>query len=274
MATRPTHIAHRDPNIAYHQDWEFRREAIIWDGGYPARINFHPVATEFRQWLLQKGQFSVLGEENKSQPYAFTNPYTYHASLLAAILANVINSSHAFSRSGEPIDAMEAEIERIRLYSEQVLYTARLCEALIKQLLYCTQIPKGYYDQTALGGLLAKKCKGCEGSAGMEHKVSLLGSLAHRYGLCMQFEGCLFVHLKVVNRLRSSEAAHADAQTMHIRTPEESRKQLDDDAIAALSELAHMLEHISDLESRMTAEIRERFFPALAGALKMFAFGR
>jgi hypothetical protein len=217
--------------------------------------------------LLQQGQFSVLGEEEQNQPYAFTNPYTYHASVLAAILGNVINSSHTFSRGTDEIEGMEAEIERIRLYSEQVLYTARFCEALIKQLLYCTQIPRKYYDRAALGTLLSTECRGCKGSEGREHKVSLLGSLAHRYGLCIVFEGCLFEHLKVVNRLRADEAAHAQAQMLRIRTAAESRKQLDDDAIAAGNELAHMLEHISDLETRMTAELRSRFFMPLTSFL-------
>lgn len=266
-AKKPTHIAHRDHDIAYHQDWEFRREAIVWDREYPVRINFHPVGTEFHSWLLQQGQFSVLGEEEQNQPYAFTNPYTYHASVLAAILGNVINSSHTFSRGTDEIEGMEAEIERIRLYSEQVLYTARFCEALIKQLLYCTQIPRKYYDRAALGTLLSTECRGCKGSEGREHKLSLLGSLAHRYGLCIVFEGCLFEHLKVVNRLRADEAAHAQAQMLRIRTAAESRKQLDDDAIAAGNELAHMLEHISDLETRMTAELRSRFFVPLTSFL-------
>ncbi len=257
----PQHVPHHDPNIAYHQEWEFRREAIVWDGGYPARINLHPVATEFRQWLLQMGQFSVLGDEHRNQPAAFTNPYTYHASVLAAILANVIIASHAVSRSSTETGAMEVEIERIRLYGEQVLYTARVCEALIKQLLYCTQIPRRYYDRAALGTLLSTECRGCKNSDGIAHKVSLLGSLAHRYGLCTVFEGCVFEHLKVVNRLRASEAAHAEAQMMCIRTAEESRKQLDEDSTTTGNELVHMLEHISDLEGRMIAELRARFFP-------------
>lgn len=259
---QPLHVAHHDPNIAYHQEWEFRKEAIVWDGGYPARVNIHPVATEFRRWQLQQGSFSVLAEEHKNQPYAFTNPYTYHASVLAAILANVINASHAFSRGTASIGAMEAEIERIRLYSEQILYTVRFCEATIKQLLFCTQIYKRYYDSAALGALLSAECHGCKNSEGRRHKVSLLGSLAHRYELCIPFEQCLFEHLKLVNKQRASEAAHAETQMMCIRTAEASRKQLDNDSIAAGNDLAHMLEHISDLETRMVAELRARFFPS------------
>lgn len=255
-----SHIAHRDPNIAYHQEWEFSKNAILFDRGYPAGINIHPIATEFRNWLQQKGQFSVLSEEDKSQPYAFTNPYTYHASVLAAILANVINASHAFSMSTGPVGAMDAEIERIRLYSEQILYTVRFCEATIKQLLFCTQIGKKYYDNAALGALLSADCRGCKNSEGKRHKVSLLGSLAHRYGLCIPFEQCLFEHLKLVNKQRASEAAHAEAQMIFIRTSEVSRAQLNEDSVTAGNELVHMLEHISDLETRMVDELRGRFF--------------
>jgi len=124
--------SHPDPNIAYHFDWEFRREAIRWVGERAIGINFHPLAKEFRHWLLREGQFPILAEQDKHSFASLTNPYSYHASVLAAILARVINASHEFATGTGPIDEMEGGIERIRLYNEQILYMARFCEAAIK----------------------------------------------------------------------------------------------------------------------------------------------
>jgi len=260
MSKVPSHVSHADPGIAYHFDWEFRREALLWYGQSPSGVNFHPIATEFHKWLLQKGQFSVFAENHKNTVFSFTNPYTYHASVIAAILASAINVSHAFSTSTEPLDDMEADIERIRVYNEQTLYTARLCEATIKQLLYCTQIPKSYYKRASLGALLSVECRVCKGSEKPRHKISLLGSLAHRYHLCLPFEHCLFEHLKIVNRRRNIEAAHSETQALHIRSASDSRAQLMQDSLDAGNELVHMLQHVSDLETRMTNELKDRIF--------------
>lgn len=251
------HVSHADPNIAYHFDWGFRREALLWDDKYPIGVNFHPVATEFHQWLLQKGQFSVFAEDHKNTVYSLTNPYTYHATVIAAILARTINASHEFATGTELLDDMEADIERIRVYNEQVLYTARLCEATIKQLLYCTQIPKSYYKDASLGALLSIECRACKSSGKPRHKISLLGSLAHRYHLCLPFEHCLFEHLKIVHRRRNVEAAHSETQTVRIRSASASRAQLMQDSLDAGNELVHMLQHISELETRMMNELKD-----------------
>ena len=256
--------SHADPNIAYHFDWGFRREALLWAGKHPIGINFHPLATEFHQWLLRKGQFSVFAENHKSALLSLTNPYSYHASVIAAILARAINATHAFATSTEPIDDMEADIERIRVYNEQILYTARLCEATIKQLLYCTQISKGYYKDAALGALLSVKCRACKGANKPRHKISMLGSLAHRYRLCFPFEHCLFEHLKIVNRRRNIEAAHSETQALRIRSAVDSRAQLMQDSLDAGNELVHMLQHISDLETHMMRELRDGIFRGIA----------
>jgi len=32
--TEPKHIPHKDKNIAYHMDWEFRKEAAVWIDGW------------------------------------------------------------------------------------------------------------------------------------------------------------------------------------------------------------------------------------------------
>jgi len=249
------HIGHGDKDIAYHVEWGFRREALRWKNGVPIGVNLHPLAREFHQWLLRKGQFSVFAEQHKKEENAYSNPYTYHASVLATILADAINDSHDIATSAEIVDAMDAEIQRIRIYNEQILYIARLCEALIKQLLYCTQIGKRYYETTALGALLSTECRGCKNSGAKRHKLSLLGSLAHRYHLCLPFEECLFEHLKIVGRRRNIEAAHSHAQLLRTRSPADSRQQLETDSLEAGHELVHMLQHIGDLEARMIGEL-------------------
>lgn len=257
--------SHADPNIAYHLEWGFRREALLWSGEHPIGVNFQPVATEFRQWLLGKGQFSIFAENDKNAIFSFTNPYTYHASVIATILAQAINATHAFATGTDELDDMEADIKRIRVYNEQILYTARLCEVTIKQLLYCTQIPKSYYKKAALGSLLSVDCRSCRRSGKGFHKISLLGSLAHRYRLCLPFEQCLFEHLKIVNRRRNLEAAHAETQSLRIRTTSESRAQLMKDSYEAGNELVHMLEHVSDLENHMMIELKASAMSSLLG---------
>jgi len=258
MDTEEHHQSHPDPNIAYHFDWEFRRESAIWVDQQALAPNFHPLAMEFHQWLLRQGQFSVLAENHKGTAFSLTNPYAYSASAIAAILARSINASHEFTHATEELDATEADIERIRIYNEQVLYMARFCEATIKQLLYCTQIPKKYYEHAALGSLLASDCKECRKSGKPPHKNSMLGSLAHRYKLCLEFDQCLIEHLKIVNRRRNLEAAHSDTQALNIRSATESRAQLEHDTLKVGNEFVHMLEHISDLEIEMRKEIKSR----------------
>lgn len=260
MVKGQTHIPHANRNIAYHVEWGFRREALLWLGGVPIGVNFHPIASEFRQWLLQKGSFALFAKEDENGILSLTNPYAYHASVIAAILANAINATHEFATGTEPLDDMEADIQRIRLYNEQILYTARFCEASIKQLLYCTQIGKKYYANASLGTLLSTECKGCKNSGKEPHKISLLGSLAHRYHLCLPFEHCLFEHLKIVGRRRNLEAAHSETQLLRIRSAANSRKQLGVDSLEAGNELVHMLGHIGDLEARMMEELKANVF--------------
>lgn len=240
--------------VAYHVDWGFSEESIVWDGGKPVVINFYPIATELRNWLLRKGRLSLLSQTEKELPVSIKNPYSYSASSIAAIFANSLNAGHKFTSSTEDIDDMDAEIERIRLYNEQVLYTSRICEVTIKQLLHCTLIPRRLYKKAALGGLLSTDCKPCR-KAGSPHAISLLGSLAHRYHLCLPFEHCLVEHLKIVKRRRDIEAAHSDTQIINVRTSQTSREQLKTDSVEAANELVHMLSHISELEQKMFQEL-------------------
>ena len=145
---------HLDKDIAYHLDWGFKKDALVWYGVTPVALNFYPLASEFKNWLLQKGQLSTLAKQDKTSIKAITNPYSYNASTIAAILAFSINSSHEFASSTKEISDGAAEIERIRLHNEQVLYSARLCEVAIKQLLFCTHVPPKLYTRAALGELI------------------------------------------------------------------------------------------------------------------------
>jgi hypothetical protein len=251
------HLEHRfNRNTAFDVEWGFRREALLYVGALPMRANFHPLATEVRAWLRQEGQFSIFAEEHRAEHGAYTNPYTYHASALAAILAAAVNDSHAIASASGDADPMDIEIARVRSYNEQVLYVARLIEALIKQLLYCTQIAPMYYERASLEGLLSTECRGCQSANSKRHKLSLLGSLAHRYGLCRPFEACLFEHLKLVMRKRNSHAAHSESPLLNLRAPAVAREQLMNDSLEVGNECVHMLQHIAEIEQVMRAELK------------------
>lgn len=250
------HIPHKDKNIAYHIEWGFRREAAVWIGDRPVGPNFHPLGTELRNWMLRQGTLRFFSSKDKRLPHAYRNPYTYDGSILAATYAQIINDSAAFAQGTEPLDSTEAEIRRIRLYTENVLYTARLCEAFIKQLLFCTTFPEGDYRGSALGSLLAKDCNGCRSSKEKPHKISLLGSLAHRYHLCHFYEHCLNEHMKIANRRRDIEAAHSGVTKFTPKAAPATRKKLDKELTKIGEEFIHMLGHISDIEEKMLAELK------------------
>src|SRR5882724_4925171 len=249
------HLGHGTDDIAYHVEWGFRREAVIWVGGRPAGLNFHPIATELYDWLLRKGQFPVFAEVDRAGPNSYRNPYTYHCSALAALAAATINDSYAIATSEEPLSPLDAEVARVRVFSEEVLYVARVCESLIKQLLHVTQIPERYYAIASLGHLLSTGCRGCRASGKQRHNISLLGSLAHRYQLCHQFEYCLMEHLKIVGRHRNLKAAHSGTSALNVRSATESRSQLMSDAKDLGDDFVHMLSHIRELETRMTEDL-------------------
>jgi hypothetical protein len=251
----PKHIPHQGKNTAYHMNWEFRRESAVWIGDRPIGINFHPLASELRSWLLRQGNLRMLSSKDNH----FTNPYTYDASVLAAAFAAIVNDCADFGKSTEAIAPFDAEIKCIRLYTEYVLYMARLSEAFIKQLLFCTSFDDGNYRGSALGSLLSKDCRGCQSSKDKRHKVSLLGSLAHRYGLCHSYEGCLNDHMKIVNRRRDVEAAHSGVtkfvQKFAGKSVFEMREQFDKELIEMGNDFVHMLRHIGEIEVEMLNEL-------------------
>jgi hypothetical protein len=137
--------------------------------------------------------------------------------------------------------------------------TSRLCEGAIKQLLYCTHIPESRYRRRSLGALLESPCPDCKRQSGKEpHLVSLVGTLAHPFHLCIEFEHCAMNHMDLVNRLRNSEAAHAGVQQLNIRSVGASKLQLMQDSQEVLNGFVHMLSHVEDLERKMLDDLAEK----------------
>lgn len=235
---------------------------------YPAAIfifvqrflNLLPIATEMRAWMLRRGQLSLMPTLAPPTNGGFTNPYTVSGVTLQFLMGRVINASHEYATTQTPDhNEVDAEVERVRLYNEVLIYSARLCEAAIKQLLYCTQIPESRYRRMALGALLESPCPTCKRQSGKEpHLVSLVGTLAHPFHLCLEFEHCAMDHMDLVNRLRNSEAAHAGVQDLNIRTVEASKAQLMQDSQEALNGFVHMLSHLEHLEQRMLMDLAEK----------------
>jgi hypothetical protein len=190
----------------------------------------------------------------------FTNPYTASGVTLQLLMGRVINAYHEYATTDTPDhNEVDAEVERVRLYNEVLLYSARLCEVAIKQLLYCTQIPESRYRRMALGALLESPCPDCKRQNGKEpHLVSLVGTLAHPFHLCIQFEHCAMDHMDLVNRLRNSEAAHAGVQQLNMRSVGASKSQLMHDSQEVLCGFVHMLSHVEDLERRMLVDLAEK----------------
>lgn len=213
-----------------------------------------------RAWMLQRGQLSLMPTPEAPTNGGFTNPYTTSGVTLQLLMARIINASHEYATNDTPNhNEVDAEVERIRLYNEVLMYSARFCEVAIKQLLYCTQIPEARYKRMALGALLESPCPDCKRQSGKEpHQVSLVGTLAHPFHLCLEFERCAMDHMDLVNRLRNSEAAHAGVQQLNIRSVGASKLQLVQDSQEALNGFVHMLSHVEDLERRMLEDLAEK----------------
>lgn len=243
-----------------HHPWAYSPLAFRWFGESIAGINFLPLASETRAWLLRSGNLSLMPAPERPARGGFTNPYTESGVTLQILLSKVVNASFGYSTTETPDDnEVDAEAERIRLYSEVLLYSARLCEAMIKQLLYCTQIPEPRYKQMALGALLESPCPACKRqSGGVPHLVSLVGTLAHPFHLCLEFEHCAMDHMDLVNRLRNAEAAHASVQHFNVRTVQESKAQLKRDSDEALNGFVHMLSHLEKLERSMLFDLADK----------------
>lgn len=213
-----------------------------------------------RAWMLRRGRLSLIPTPELPTNGGFANPYTANGVTLQLLMSRVVNASHEYATAQTPThDEVDAEVERLRLYNEVLLYSARFCEVAIKQLLYCTQIPESRYGRMALGALLESSCPACKRQNGKEpHLVSLVGTLAHPFRLCLEFEHCAMDHMDLVNRLRNSEAAHAGVQHLNVRSVDASKSQLMQDSQDALNGFVHMLSHLEDLERRMLVDLAEK----------------
>lgn len=243
-----------------HHSWGYRPHAFRWAREQIAGLNLLPLASEMRAWMMQRGQLSLMPTPEAPASGGFTNPYTASGVTLQLLLARIINASHEYATTDTPNhNEVDAEVERIRLYNEVLMYSARFCEVAIKQLLYCTQIPESRYKRMALGALLESPCPDCKRQSGKEpHLVSLVGTLAHPFHLCLEFEHCAMDHMDLVNRLRNSEAAHAGVQPLNTRSVETSKLHLTQDSEKVLNGFLHMLSHLEDLERRMLEDLAEK----------------
>ncbi len=241
--------------VVHHIEWALRSESTIWRGfHHPVRPNFYRFATELRKWMQKEpAVLPILLPGN----IAFYNPYTRPASILIRAFQRVENDCGLFARDVrvDRTDVAEAEVRRIRLFSEFVLYATRICEALIKQLLYCTGFDEGIYRRAALGALLAQPCGACRRARSERHRYSLLGSLAHRYALCGPYDECLDVDLARFNTLRNVTAAHASVAEIRSKSSRESRTISGAEVVGAGTTFLHMLLHISQIELRMWDEL-------------------
>jgi hypothetical protein len=107
-------------------------------------------ATELHKWMQKEpAVLPILLPGN----IAFYNPYSRPASILIRAFQRVEHDCGMFARDirVDGTDVVESEVRRIRLFSEFVLYGTRICEALIKQLLYCTGFDERIYRRAALG---------------------------------------------------------------------------------------------------------------------------
>ncbi|MFM0659975.1 hypothetical protein [Paraburkholderia sediminicola] len=190
----------------------------------------------------------------------YSNPYTFSGTALGLILSRVVNSWHDYTESESfNHNEVDAEVERLRVYNEVVLYAARFCEVVIKQLLYCTQVPEKQFTRMALGALLESPCPSCNKKNGQQpHSISMVGTLAHPFHLCLEFEHCAMDHMALVNTLRNSEAAHSDIQMLNIRTVAESKAHLAKDCGEVLSRFIHMLSHLEKLERGMLDDLARK----------------
>jgi hypothetical protein len=257
--TGKTHPHHQRDWHGAHQPWAYRQEAFRWKGEQIVGINFIPLATEMRAWIMRRGALRTISSNDFRGESGPINPYTLSGASLTLIMARVINAWHGFATNQSDHDEIDAEIERLRLYNEVVLYSARICEVIVKQLLYCTQIPASLYKRMAIGALLESPCPDCKKQAGKTpHSISLVGSLAHPFHLCQEFDHCAMDHMDLVNKIRNTQAAHSDIQALNIRSASESKSQLFSEGDEVLSGFTHMLSHFEKLEGSVFQDLTKK----------------
>ena len=207
--------------------------------------------------MLREGALEYLTHTDQKRPLAPTNPYTYNAFALTLAYADVINEAAKFVDSSPAENPMTDEVTHFRLYSEYVLYPSRILEALIKQMLYLTTFPEKDYRTASLGEILANECSGCRASGHERHKISLLGSLALRYGFCGAYEACLHSKMEIVRKRRNLEAAQSGVVKLVGRNGKRTREVFLGQIERIGVEFIHMLRHIEDLEAQIISEMRK-----------------
>jgi hypothetical protein len=245
-----------------HHPWSYRPQAFRWVGEKIIGANLVPLAGEMRAWMQQRGNLSLMPASTFPWCGGFTNPYSTSGVTLQLLMGRVINATHEYAQATASTpnhDEIDAEVERVRLYNEVVMYSARFCEVTIKQLLYCTEIPESRFGRMALGALLESPCPDCKRHTGKTpHSISFVGTLAHPFHLCLEFEHCAMDHMALVNRLRNSEAAHSGVQPLNIRSVQASKLQLFNDSQEVLEGFLHMLSHVEDLERNILADLADK----------------
>jgi len=215
------------------------------------RPNLYPYGRELRKWMLgQEWWVPVFSAGN----VPFTNPYTEDVAVLTAAYMRVTNDGAFWAETSTPSNWVSSEISRIRLYSEFILYTVRLSEALVKQLLFCTDFEARSYRRDPIGSLLFKDCKACR-KEGKPHSTSLLGSLAHRYGFCAGYGNCLDIDLPKLASSRNRLVAHSETWQLRQIDVATSKADLHRESIETGETFIHMLEHIGAIETAMLREL-------------------
>ncbi|HMT09672.1 MAG TPA: hypothetical protein PKA82_16860 [Pyrinomonadaceae bacterium] len=242
-------------DTAYHFEFGFRKEAAIFDGDMPIAPNLYPAGFELRNWMLRKGTLTFHPHNWRGREGSLTNPFSYNSSVLVLALSDIINDANSFTERIDFYGAEEAEIGFIRYYTEFVMYSSRLLEALIKQMLFCTTFNEDDYKGATLGSLIERNCSNCKPFPDLKHKITFLGSLAHRYGYCRGYENCLDSHMNIVRKRRNLEAAHSSTVEFLERSIDESKELMAAQLESLGNELLHMLQHIGDIETSMFKEM-------------------
>lgn len=246
----------------YHVERDFVARALIEPytaGGPPSPHpvpNVFPFAAELRHWMKQES-FDLPPVE---LDLPGLNPYTANASVLVSMFRQTVNDLTPETPAGlSEEDSLDLEVRRTRLMSEYILLGTRICEVLVKQMLYCTSHRPSAYRSVALGKLLVRSCVDCPEAGRERHLVSLLGSLAHRYGFCGVMEQCLKTDLLKLKALRDQYVSHADTWPFRVPpTPSAAEARVRTFHADVGERLLHMFQHIAQLEKKMIAELRAR----------------
>jgi hypothetical protein len=152
-------------------------------------------------------------------------------------------------------------------YTRNSFYTPRVLTRPSSNNYFSRLIfPKAHTEVRHSAPLLTQDCSGCHTSKEKRHRLSLLGSLAHRYRLCIGYEKCLQQLLPMVNHLRDTQAAHSGVEAFRVTTPADSRERLRAQSDKLGHEFLHMLEHIGEIERNMWNDMSERISGRLSTA--------